>query len=183
MFNVGGGELFAILLLGLLILGPERLPKAMGEIGKYVAQLRRLSSGFQDEIRRAMDPDDAPFRPGEERLGAGNVDDEVRVIGADVDEEVRVVGADLDDEDGVIDTSATEHDPRHAALDDDEPVPSDPPSRPADGDQPDEGWVAEDRAGADETSDRPVRDVHPSDSPTRVTSLHGRDEGGTRAAG
>ncbi|CAN5567946.1 Sec-independent protein translocase protein TatB [soil metagenome] len=85
MFNVGGGELFVILLLGLLVLGPERLPKAMGQVGKYVAQLRKLSSGFQDEIRRAMDPDDAPFRPGEERLPAGNVADEVRVVGADPD--------------------------------------------------------------------------------------------------
>lgn len=68
MFNVGGGEMFAIFLLALLILGPERLPKAMGEVGRWVAQLRRMSSGFQDEIRRAMDPDDAPFRPGEERI-------------------------------------------------------------------------------------------------------------------
>ncbi len=83
MFNVGGGELFVILLLGLLVLGPERLPKAMGQVGKYVAQLRKMSSGFQDEIRRAMDPDDAPFRPGEERLPAGTVADEVRVVGAD----------------------------------------------------------------------------------------------------
>ena len=68
MFNIGSGELLVLLLLGLLVLGPERLPKAMGQVGRYVAQMRKLSSGFQDEIKRAMDPHDAPFRPGEERL-------------------------------------------------------------------------------------------------------------------
>lgn len=85
MFNIGGGEMVVIFLLALLVLGPERLPKAMGQVGRTVAQLRRMSSGFQDEIRRAMDPMDAPFRPGEQTLH-GPVDapgDEVRVVSRD----------------------------------------------------------------------------------------------------
>jgi Tat protein translocase TatB subunit len=82
MFNVGGGEMFAILLLALIVLGPERLPKAMGQVGRYVAQMRKLSSGFQDEIKRAMEPIEAPFRPGEETLSGPvpSVTDEVRVV-------------------------------------------------------------------------------------------------------
>ena len=96
MFNIGSGELLVLLLLGLLVLGPERLPKAMGQVGRYVAQMRKLSSGFQDEIKRAMDPHDAPFRPGEERLAPGNVADEVRVVGADPPDE----GDDDGDDDG-----------------------------------------------------------------------------------
>lgn len=87
MFNIGGGEMVVIFLLALLVLGPERLPKAMGQVGRTVAQLRRMSSGFQDEIRRAMDPMDAPFRPGEQTL-KGPIDapgDEVRVVSRDDD--------------------------------------------------------------------------------------------------
>lgn len=82
MFNIGGGEMLVILLLALLVLGPERLPKAMGQVGRAVAQMRRLSSGFQDEIRRAMDPIEAPFRPGEETLRGPvpAITDEVRVV-------------------------------------------------------------------------------------------------------
>lgn len=82
MFNVGAGEMMVIFLLALIVLGPERLPKAMGQVGKYVAQMRKLSSGFQDEIRRAMDPIEAPFRPGEETLSGPvpAVTDEVRVV-------------------------------------------------------------------------------------------------------
>ena len=91
MFNVGGGEMLAVLLLALLVLGPERLPKAMGEVGKWVSQLRRLSSGFQDELKKAMDtpPDgDTPFAPGEESLPAlaPGVEEEVRVVHGPGDE-------------------------------------------------------------------------------------------------
>ncbi len=85
MFNIGGGEMVVIFLLALLVLGPERLPKAMGQVGRAVAQMRRLSSGFQDEIRRAMDPIEAPFRPGEETLSGPmpSITDEVRVVSTD----------------------------------------------------------------------------------------------------
>lgn len=82
MFNVGAGEMFVVFLLALIVLGPERLPKAMGQVGRYVAQMRKLSSGFQDEIKRAMDPIEAPFRPGEETLSGPvpAVTDEVKVV-------------------------------------------------------------------------------------------------------
>jgi len=87
MFNIGGGEMVVIFLLALLVLGPERLPKAMGQVGKAVGQMRKLSSGFQDEIRRAMDPIEAPFRPGEERLKGlmPSITDEVRVVATEDD--------------------------------------------------------------------------------------------------
>lgn len=85
MFNVGSGEMLVIFLLALLVLGPERLPKAMGQVGRAVAQMRKLSSGFQDEIRRAMDPIEAPFRPGEQTLHGPvpSITDEVRVVNAE----------------------------------------------------------------------------------------------------
>ncbi len=85
MFNIGSGEMIVIFLLALLVLGPERLPKAMGQVGRAVAQMRKLSSGFQDEIRRAMDPIEAPFRPGQETLHGPvpAITDEVRVVASD----------------------------------------------------------------------------------------------------
>ncbi|HEV7722361.1 MAG TPA: Sec-independent protein translocase protein TatB [Iamia sp.] len=87
MFNIGGGEMVVIFLLALLVLGPERLPKAMGQVGRAVGQMRKLSSGFQDEIRRAMDPIEAPFRPGEESLKSlrPSITDEVRVVATEDD--------------------------------------------------------------------------------------------------
>ena len=55
MFNVGGPEVLVILLVALIVLGPQQLPKAVRSVGNVMSELRRMSSGFQDEIRSAMD--------------------------------------------------------------------------------------------------------------------------------
>lgn len=59
MFNVGGGEIFLILLLALLLLGPDKLPDAARRVGKLLAEVRRVTSGFEEEVRSAMDLDPA----------------------------------------------------------------------------------------------------------------------------
>jgi Tat protein translocase TatB subunit len=60
MFNVGGGEIIVILLLALIVLGPDKLPSAARQAGKYLSEFRRISDGFQRELRDAMDIDLKP---------------------------------------------------------------------------------------------------------------------------
>ena len=55
MFNVGGGEILVIMVLALIVLGPDKLPEAAKQAGKYLSEFRRMSHGFQQEIRSAMD--------------------------------------------------------------------------------------------------------------------------------
>src|SRR5687767_12168951 len=55
MFNVGGGELVVIFLVALIFLGPQRLPGAARQVGKFMADMRRMSNGFQSELRNALD--------------------------------------------------------------------------------------------------------------------------------
>ena len=62
MFNVGGGELIVIMLLALVVLGPQRLPTAARQVGKALGDLRRLSTGFQNEVRSAFEDVDDPER-------------------------------------------------------------------------------------------------------------------------
>lgn len=54
MFNVGTPELLVILLVALVVLGPTKLPEAARQVGRFVGEVRRMSSGFQDELRDAM---------------------------------------------------------------------------------------------------------------------------------
>lgn len=54
MLNLGTGELLVIFLVALIVLGPQRLPGAARQAGRMLAELRKLSSGFQDEVRNAM---------------------------------------------------------------------------------------------------------------------------------
>jgi sec-independent protein translocase protein TatB len=58
MFNIGGGELLVIVLIALIVLGPQRLPDAMRTVGRVVGEVRRISSGFQQELRDAFEDSD-----------------------------------------------------------------------------------------------------------------------------
>jgi sec-independent protein translocase protein TatB len=77
VFNIGAGEFLVILVIALVVLGPERLPEAIRKVGQVMGELRKLSAGFQDELRDAMnepleemrstvDMVRNPFRDGEE---------------------------------------------------------------------------------------------------------------------
>ena len=55
MFNIGGGELIAILIIALIVLGPDKLPDAVRKAGRLYGELRRMSSGFQAELRDVLD--------------------------------------------------------------------------------------------------------------------------------
>ncbi len=58
MGNIGSGEVLVILLLGLLILGPERLPEFARKMGNFIKEAKRMSRSFQEELRNAVeDPD------------------------------------------------------------------------------------------------------------------------------
>jgi sec-independent protein translocase protein TatB len=66
MFNIGGGELLVIMLIALIVLGPSRLPEAARTVGKVVGEIRRISSGFQREIRDAFEESDDKSPRGKE---------------------------------------------------------------------------------------------------------------------
>jgi sec-independent protein translocase protein TatB len=54
MFNVTGGEIVIILVLALVVLGPEKLPEMIRKAGRLYGELRRMSSGFQSEFEEAF---------------------------------------------------------------------------------------------------------------------------------
>jgi len=47
MFGIGGAELLIILIVALLVLGPEKLPGLARSLGKGMGELRRISTDFQ----------------------------------------------------------------------------------------------------------------------------------------
>ncbi len=52
--NMGPAELLLILVVALLVLGPTKLPEAARQAGRALSEARRLSSGFQSELRDAL---------------------------------------------------------------------------------------------------------------------------------
>src|SRR3954452_2223035 len=58
--SLGPAEILVILIVALIVLGPSRLPEAGRQVGKALAEVRKWSQGFQDEIRNVVDPDNSP---------------------------------------------------------------------------------------------------------------------------
>ena len=60
MFGIGPEELMLIAVLALLVLGPERLPKVMRDMGRIVGDLRKTSDELREEFLNADKLLDAP---------------------------------------------------------------------------------------------------------------------------
>ena len=55
MGNLGWAEIAVIAVVALVVLGPEKLPGAARQIGSVIRQVRRISTGFQQELQNALD--------------------------------------------------------------------------------------------------------------------------------
>ena len=50
MFDIGIGELLALAVIGLIVFGPERLPKAAADAAKWARQIRQMATSARKEI-------------------------------------------------------------------------------------------------------------------------------------
>jgi sec-independent protein translocase protein TatB len=82
MFDIGFWELVILFGLGLIILGPERLPKVAMQVGNWAGQARRMARTLSSQMRDELDlnkPYTPPTysRPGMDDLKPGSADDSV----------------------------------------------------------------------------------------------------------
>lgn len=54
MFDIGFAELLIIAIVGLVVLGPDKLPVATRTVGLWVGKARRTLSGIQSEINEEL---------------------------------------------------------------------------------------------------------------------------------
>lgn len=57
MFDIGFAELVIVAIVGLLVLGPERLPTAARSVAIVLARLRRQAGELRREIEQELDLD------------------------------------------------------------------------------------------------------------------------------
>jgi sec-independent protein translocase protein TatB len=49
MFDIGGLEIFLVLIIALLVIGPERMPEVARQIGRFVGKTRRFIQSVKEE--------------------------------------------------------------------------------------------------------------------------------------
>ena len=68
MFDVGFWELVVLFGLGLMILGPERLPKVASQLGRWAGQARRMARNLTSQIKSEIEPVQSSMKSMDETL-------------------------------------------------------------------------------------------------------------------
>ncbi len=55
--SIGWGEILVLVLVGLFVLGPERLPEGAAWLGRTVRQLKDYATGAREQIRSELGPE------------------------------------------------------------------------------------------------------------------------------
>ncbi|MEE2521300.1 Sec-independent protein translocase TatB [Pseudarthrobacter sp. J75] len=51
MFGINGAEFFLLLIIGILVIGPQRLPEYTQKLANLVREVRRMASGAREQIK------------------------------------------------------------------------------------------------------------------------------------
>jgi sec-independent protein translocase protein TatB len=61
VFGVGLPELMVIIVVTLVVFGPDRLPEFARQAGRFVRQVKQFTDNARDDIRAELGPDFADF--------------------------------------------------------------------------------------------------------------------------
>jgi len=54
--NLGAGEILLLLIFALIFFGPKRLPDIARQVGRAVAEVRKMSREFEGEVKKVTEP-------------------------------------------------------------------------------------------------------------------------------
>lgn len=73
--NMGGGEIFVIMLVVLLFFGSKRIPELAKGLGKGMREFKDAMSGIENEVKNAAnEPPPAPAKPVEPKKIEGTTE-------------------------------------------------------------------------------------------------------------
>ena len=141
MFDIGFWELVVIGVIGIVVIGPERLPEVVRSALIFIRKIRRGFSDVRADIERELDLDDmrkilheADMREHIKKLNDGvmNLDKEARDLGTSIKEDLEHAYDGYTPEDGEAEADTGIEPPRDSKTDAPpaaaQPTPEKPPA-------------------------------------------------------
>jgi len=98
MFDIGFSELFLIAIVALVVLGPERLPKAARFAGLWVRRARAQWYSVKSELERELASEELQHTLRDTRRAVTEIDDGMRSAGAEARREFETMKAQIADD-------------------------------------------------------------------------------------
>ena len=95
MFGIGGGELFVIILVVLMLFGSDKVPEIARTLGKGMQQLKNASNDIKSEISKSANVEDIKKSFTELGTGSDNLSNNITL-------EIDKVKEDIEDMSGPI---------------------------------------------------------------------------------
>ncbi len=68
MFDIGFWELVILFGLGLMVLGPERMPKVASKLGRWAGQARQMARSLSRQLRDEIEPVESSIRAADQAM-------------------------------------------------------------------------------------------------------------------
>jgi TatA/E family protein of Tat protein translocase len=98
IFGVGPWEIILILIVALIVFGPDKLPEVAGQVGRTIRDFRRWTADLTAEFHAVTEEFTAEF--SELKATAQELSDELRAVQGELADEVRSVNEALHPETG-----------------------------------------------------------------------------------
>ena len=56
MFNIGAGEWLLLAVLGIILIGPDRLPSVAADAARYIRRFKEFTSKATEDLRETLGP-------------------------------------------------------------------------------------------------------------------------------
>ncbi len=96
MFDIGASELFLVAIVALIVLGPERLPKAARFAGLWVRRARAQWYSVRSELERELAAEDLQRSLRDGRDAMRDIESEIRSADADARREFDAIRKDVE---------------------------------------------------------------------------------------
>ncbi len=94
MFDIGFSEMFMVLVIALIVIGPERLPAVAKKIGRFIGKAKRTFENVKREVQSEFETEELNKRLAENNIlkdtkeAVSDISDELKSIAKDAGEKI-----------------------------------------------------------------------------------------------